>query len=85
MRGAGNAGAGLGFAPGFPFELIRATSGAAFRPLGPVAEHLTTLLPGVPVHFVAACVGGEAEAAAAALRPGEILVLENLRFHPEES
>ena len=49
-----------------------------------VAEHLGTLLPGVPVHFVAECVGPEAEAAAAALKPGEILVLENLRFHPEE-
>jgi phosphoglycerate kinase len=52
--------------------------------LGPVAEHLTTLLPGVPVHFVAASVGDEARQAAAALKPGEVLVLENLRFHPEE-
>jgi 3-phosphoglycerate kinase len=30
------------------------------------------------------CVGPEAEAAAARLKPGEILLLENLRFHPEE-
>ncbi len=52
--------------------------------LGPVAEHLQTLLPGVPVHFVAACVGEEAQKAAAALQPGEVLLLENLRFHAEE-
>src|SRR5690242_15789110 len=52
--------------------------------LGPVAEHLKTLLPGVPVHFVAASVGDEAQQAAAGLKPGEVLVLENLRFHPEE-
>jgi phosphoglycerate kinase len=52
--------------------------------LAPVAEHLKTLLPGVPIHFVAECVGAEAQQAAAALQPGEILVLENLRFHPEE-
>jgi phosphoglycerate kinase len=52
--------------------------------LGPVAEHLQTLLPGVPVHFVAASVGEDAQAAAAALKPGEVLLLENLRFHPEE-
>ena len=52
--------------------------------LGPVAAHLQELLPGVPVHFVKECVGPEAAQAAAALQPGEILVLENLRFHPEE-
>jgi phosphoglycerate kinase len=52
--------------------------------LGPVATHLQTLLPGVPVHFVAASVGPEAQAAAAALKPGEVLLLENLRFHAEE-
>ena len=52
--------------------------------LGPVATHLQTLLPGVPVHFVAASVGDEAQAAAAALKPGEVLLLENLRFHAEE-
>ena len=34
--------------------------------------------------FVANCVGVEAEKAAAELQPGEVLLLENLRFHPEE-
>ena len=34
--------------------------------------------------FVNDCIGPEAEAAAKALRPGEVLLLENLRFHPEE-
>jgi phosphoglycerate kinase len=39
---------------------------------------------GVNVNFVNDCVGSEVEAAAAALKPGEILLLENLRFHDEE-
>ena len=39
---------------------------------------------GRPVRFAADCVGLEAEAAVAALRPGEALLLENTRFHPEE-
>ncbi len=39
---------------------------------------------GRPVAFVADCVGEQAEAAAAALKPGEVLLLENLRFHPGE-
>lgn len=51
--------------------------------LKPVAEHLSTLL-GRPVHFATDCVGPDAKAKAAALKPGEVLVLENLRFHPEE-
>lgn len=51
--------------------------------LQPVAERLSELL-GKPVKFVSDCVGPEAEAAAAALKPGELLLLENLRFHPEE-
>lgn len=36
------------------------------------------------VKFVADCIGEEAEAAAKALAPGEVLLLENLRFYPEE-
>lgn len=39
---------------------------------------------GLKVSFVSDCVGPEAEAAAANLKPGSILLLENLRFHPEE-
>jgi len=51
--------------------------------LKPVAEHLAGLL-GKPVLFATDCVGPDAKAKAAALKPGEVLVLENLRFHPEE-
>ena len=40
---------------------------------------------GVETKFVNNCVGEEAEAAAANLKPGEILILENLRFHDEET
>ncbi|MEY8849472.1 phosphoglycerate kinase [Psychroserpens sp. XS_ASV72] len=39
---------------------------------------------GVEVKFVEDCVGPDAEAAARELKPGEILMLENLRFHDEE-
>lgn len=39
---------------------------------------------GVEVKFASNCVGAEAEEKAAALQPGEILLLENLRFHEEE-
>ncbi|WP_074952938.1 phosphoglycerate kinase [Alicyclobacillus macrosporangiidus] len=52
--------------------------------LEPVAEHLRALLPGVEVRFATDCVGDEAEQAARGLAPGQVLVLENLRFHPEE-
>ncbi|MGY5352151.1 phosphoglycerate kinase [Wenyingzhuangia sp. IMCC45533] len=40
---------------------------------------------GVEVNFVAATVGAEAEAAVAALEPGQVLLLENLRFFKEET
>jgi phosphoglycerate kinase len=49
----------------------------------PVAEHLSTLLE-QEVKYVPVCVGPEAKAAADALEPGQILVLENVRFHAEE-
>ncbi|MCU0584719.1 MAG: phosphoglycerate kinase, partial [Desulfobacterales bacterium] len=51
--------------------------------LAPCAEALGRLL-GKPVAFAADCVGPSAESAAARLAPGEVLLLENLRFHPEE-
>ena len=51
--------------------------------LKPVADCLGGLL-GRPVAFVSECIGPEAEAAAAALQPGQVLLLENLRFHPGE-
>ncbi|WP_458628221.1 phosphoglycerate kinase [Winogradskyella sp. PC D3.3] len=40
---------------------------------------------GVEVQFASDCVGAEAEEKANALEPGEILLLENLRFHDEET
>ncbi|MFC4722857.1 phosphoglycerate kinase [Geojedonia litorea] len=39
---------------------------------------------GIEVKFVSDCIGAEVEAAAKQLQPGEILLLENLRFHKEE-
>lgn len=52
--------------------------------LAPVARHLESLI-GRPVQFVGALVGREAEAAATALTPGAVLVLENTRFEPGET
>ena len=51
--------------------------------LKPVAERLGELL-GRPVPLAPDCVGPEVEALAKALKPGDTLLLENLRFHPEE-
>jgi len=51
--------------------------------LKPVADYLAKLL-GKPVAFAEDCIGPKAEAAAKALKPGEVLVLENTRFHAEE-
>ena len=51
--------------------------------LAPVSERLSELL-GRPVGQAHDCVGAEAEAMAAGLGPGEVLLLENLRFHAEE-
>ena len=44
----------------------------------------TASILGVPVKFASNCIGSEAEQASAALKPGEVLLLENLRFHAEE-
>ncbi len=52
--------------------------------LAPVAERLSELL-GKPVKLQGDCVGPEVEKACAALRPGEVALLENLRFHVEEA
>lgn len=51
--------------------------------LKPAAERLQELL-GRPVQFAPDCVGPAAEKMAAALKPGQVLLLENLRFHKEE-
>jgi phosphoglycerate kinase len=52
--------------------------------LKPIAEALGAALGGRKVAFAPDCVGPKAELAVAALHPGEVLLLENLRFHPEE-
>ena len=51
--------------------------------LRPIVAHLAGLL-GRPVQFAPDCVGPEAESMAKGLKDGEVLLLENLRFHAEE-
>jgi len=51
--------------------------------LQPVADELSKLL-GKPVNFLSDCVGPEVEAACASIKPGDVVLLENLRFHIEE-
>jgi len=51
--------------------------------LKPAAVRLAEVL-GKPVAFAADCIGPEAEAASKGLKDGDVLLLENLRFHPEE-
>jgi len=51
--------------------------------LKPVAEYLDTLLD-APVKFAEDCIGEAAEKAADSLEPGQVLVLENTRFHAGE-
>jgi len=50
----------------------------------PVADHLASLIS-APVKFSEDCIGPIADEAAAQLKPGEVLVLENTRFHNEET
>jgi phosphoglycerate kinase len=51
--------------------------------LAPVAAYTAKLL-GQPVPLASDCIGPEVEAAVGTLQDGEILMLENLRFHPQE-
>ena len=51
--------------------------------LKPAADHLATLID-APVSFAEDCIGPIAEQAAEALEPGQVLVLENTRFHAGE-
>ena len=51
--------------------------------LKPAADRLTELL-GKPVHFAGDSIGPEVEKAANSLKDGEVLLLENLRFHKDE-
>jgi len=52
--------------------------------LKPVADRLSELL-GVEIKFVNDCISDEAIEAAKALKPGEVLLLENLRFYDQET
>jgi phosphoglycerate kinase len=52
--------------------------------LRPLIEPLSLAIGGRPVHFAPDCVGPEAERVVAALNPGEVALLENLRFHKGE-
>src|SRR4029077_15584593 len=51
--------------------------------LAPAAKKLEELLER-PVTFANDCVGADAEAKSKALKDGDVLLLENVRFHPEE-
>lgn len=53
--------------------------------LAPVAERLREALPGASVAFTTDTLGPEAQAAAAALQPGTVLLLENIRYEPGET
>ncbi|MEC7763591.1 MAG: phosphoglycerate kinase [Pseudomonadota bacterium] len=53
----------------------------SLKPLVPALESAF----GVPVKFAEKCVGGPAKIAVSKLEPGEVLLLENTRFHPEET
>ena len=52
--------------------------------LAPVALRLKKLLPNWPVTFVNDCIGPKVKKAVDEMEPGQVLVLENLRFYPEE-
>jgi phosphoglycerate kinase len=49
-----------------------------------LAEPLSRAIGGRTVHFASDCVGPEAKQVVDTLKPGEVALLENLRFHPEE-
>src|ERR1700704_6525138 len=51
--------------------------------LAPIAERTAHIL-GSPCSFASDCVGPAAKSAVDALRPGGVVLLENVRFHPEE-
>src|SRR5262249_49518758 len=51
--------------------------------LRPLVEPLSKAIGGRPIRFAGDCIGPEAERIANSLKPGEVALLENLRFHPE--
>jgi len=52
--------------------------------LKPLVGPLSQAIGGKTVHFASDCVGPEAKQVVDALKPGEVALMENLRFHPEE-
>jgi phosphoglycerate kinase len=52
--------------------------------LKPVAEKMQELMPGTTVHFIGDCFGEEARRGVAAVKPGEVAVLENVRYYAGE-
>ena len=52
--------------------------------LKPLVAPLSRAIGGKTVHFAGDCIGPEAKKVVDALQPGEVALLENLRFHPEE-
>jgi len=52
--------------------------------LWPVAEKMRELMPGTNVHFIGDCFGEEARRGVAAVKPGEVAVLENVRYYSGE-
>ena len=52
--------------------------------LSNIIETVSQIL-GVPVYFSESCVGPSSQAQAAALKPGDVLMMENLRYHSEET
>ena len=52
--------------------------------LRPVARKMQELMPGTTVRFIGDCMGEEVRRGLAALKPGDVAVLENVRFYPGE-
>jgi phosphoglycerate kinase len=52
--------------------------------LRPIVQPLSRALGGCPVAFAEDCIGDAADRVVRSLRPGQVALLENLRFHPEE-
>lgn len=52
--------------------------------LKPVAEKMRDLMPGTTVHFIGDCFGEEARRGVTAVKPGEVAVLENVRYYAGE-
>jgi phosphoglycerate kinase len=52
--------------------------------LKPVADKMKELMGGIPVRFIGDCIGEEARSGLATLGPGEVAVLQNVRFYPGE-